>query len=262
MLTSALTRKGAVEIRMILGDIMNSLYRLPVTLTAPGGDATQIITAASLAAGDVFIKATTGAHDVTLPTAEEIINAVRGNLNKISPQGEQLYVTQPAVQTQWPAMLEPLMTPISFSRLLYNVNAGGADTLVVQAASGVSLTDLFGVAGGAVALATLTWNEIEIIINNATPTLIAAGATTAAAKTLTLANPALAASITPGMSAYLASDTGWDNAGTKVTKVDLDNGVITMLDAAANTASLVAVTLTPTVIIVPKRSGTIVAAHG
>lgn len=260
MLLSPLARKGAIEDKMILGDIINSLYRLPVSQTA-GGDATQTITGVMLAKGDVFIVATTGAHDATLPTADDICNAVRGNLNKQSHQGSDLYVSQPAVQTQWPAMLAPLTVPISFNRILYSRNAGGANTIVIQASSGVTITDLAGVSGGAVALASNTWNEVEIIIENSTPTLIAAGSTTAASKVFTLANPALVDSITPGMSAYLSTDTGWDNAGTKVTKVDRDAGTVTMLDAANSTAALVAVTFTPTVIIVPKRTGTIVAAH-
>jgi len=258
MLGSSLIRKGAIVTPASVGDVLNQLWGPIKKYVVANGNVT--VTAEDLAKGDIAAVSDTAAHLINLPKANDILIAMRGNLNKLTPQGSELYhLNQPAVEPLLADYLESSPEPLfTFLRRFYARNAGGTMTLTEPTEGGIFMKDLEGAAGGFVALATNTVTEVIFRIINSTPTLLAVGdmQSPGALGVLTLENKEQAKKVTPGMAAYGSALTG--NAGF-VKEVDYNNGKITF-DVDADETGLKSITLTPVIHVTAIATGTIAAA--
>jgi hypothetical protein len=194
-----------------------------------------------------YIALTGGAaHTLTFPSADAIVKAIIGSLNKLSPPDNALYGTLPnqSVQTQWPANLQPLQFGSSFRRTFRNENSG-ITTFAAPASAGILTL-------GVLTVATILWAEFLFRILNSSPAVTIGLTTTNTTLTLTNVPAELIANVTPGMSVY---GTGI-GAAAVVTAVNQDTRVITVSVASTATADNVGVLFTPTVTIQRLRSGT------
>lgn len=243
MLSRPLIMMGAIEMAINPGDILDlcesPLYSLTVAgaVAMIGKDAIQ---------GDVNINGG-AAHTVTLPTADSLVKAVAGSMNKISPPDNALYGTlaNQSVQLQWPANVMPLNPGASFRRMFQNNNSG-TTTFAAPATSGVTIS-------GTATIATVLWIEFLIRILASAPTVIIPVTTTNTTLTLTNVDQNLINNVVPGMSVY---GTGI-GAAAVVTAVNYDTRTISVSVASTATADNIAVTFTPTVIWQRLRSGTV-----
>jgi len=246
MLARPLVMMGAVKQALNPGDILDASENPLLSVTVAGAVS---LTGQQCVNGDVVITGGT-AHTVSFPTADQLVKALIGSINKMSPPDNQLYGSLPSqsVQLQWPANGNPLQAGASFRRIFRNENSG-TTTFAAQASSGV--TGL-----GTLTIATALWIEFLVRILNSSPLVVLVVSTSnaggAANKKLTNVNKDLIANVTVGMSVY---GTGI-GASAKVTAVDLDAGIIYVDVDSTATADNIAVTFTPTVTFQRVRSGT------
>lgn len=233
---------GPIEQAMYPGDILGTFELEPVAIANAAG---VNITAQQLCAQDIDRSGAAAVTD-TLDTADNIVKALIGSINKMSPPDNNLYGTLPSqsVQLAWPANINPLMPGSSFRRIIRSANSGVL-TIAVVANSGVSLL-------GVTTIAATSWREYLIKILNSTPQTLVAATTTNTSFVLTAVDLNAILNITIGMSVSGAGI----QAGSTVVATNRDLGTITLSLAATATASNVAITLTPTVTVRGVRSGT------
>jgi len=202
------------------------------------------VTAQQLVAQDIDRSGAVAVTD-TLDTADNIVKALIGSVNKISPPDNALYGTLPSqvVQLAWPANLNPLMPGSSFRRVIRSANTGIL-TIAVVANSGVSLL-------GATTIAATSWREYLIKILNSTPQILLS-VTTSTNFVLSNVDLNLINNVTNGMTASGAGIA----AGSTIVAINRDLGTITLSLATTATANNVGVTFTPTVTVRGLRSGT------
>lgn len=242
MLVQITYNNGPLEQPMYPGDIMSTFELEPFVIANAAG---VNITAQQFVAQDIDRSGAVAVAD-TLDTADNIVKALIGSINKISPPDNSLYGTLPSqvVQLAWPANLNPLMPGSSFRRIIRSANTGIL-TLAVVANSGVSLL-------GATTIAATSWREYLIKILNSTPQTLVSATVTNASFVLTAVDLNAILNITVGMSVSGAGI----QAGSTVVATNRDLGTITLSLAATATAGNVAITLTPTVTVRGVRSGT------
>lgn len=247
MLVKPLVIAESIKAALEAGNILNLSENPPV---AVNGAAAFTYAAADIVKGDLAISGGAAVAG-TLPTAEQLINALRGSLNIPSPPGNALYGVLPtqAVVTQWPGNALPIDPQSSFRRSFLNSNSNTV-TQTPPVNAGVTVV-------GTATIATVTWREYLIRIMNSSPSAILAFDTVNTSKVLTLyptnANRELLAQITPGMSVY---GTGI-GASAKVDSVNIDTGKVTVDVASTADGSNIAVTFTPTVIYQNIRAGAV-----
>jgi hypothetical protein len=227
---------------MYPGDIMSTFELEPVAIANAAG---VNITAQQLVAQDIERSGAVAVAD-TLPTADAIVKALIGSINKISPPDNMLYGTTPtqSVELAWPANLNPLMPGSSFRRIIRSANTGIL-TISVAASSGVTLL-------GVTTIPITSWREYLIKILNSSPTVALSATTTNTTLVLTNVDKTAILNITTGMSVFGVGI----GAAAVVTAVNRDLGTVSVSVASTATADNIVVTFTPTVTVRGLRSGT------
>src|SRR5712691_6074035 len=200
---------GPIEQPMYPGDIMSTFELEPVAIANAAG---VNVTAQQLVAQDIDRSGAVAVTD-TLDTADNIVKALIGSVNKISPPDNALYGTLPSqvVQLAWPANLNPLMPGSSFRRVIRSANTGVL-TIGIVANSGVSLL-------GATTIAATSWREYLIKILNSTPQILLS-VTTSTNFVLSNVDLNLINNVTNGMTASGAGIA----AGSTIVAVNRDLG--------------------------------------
>lgn len=242
MLMQLVGNIGPIEQPMYPGDLINTFELEPVAIANAAG---VNITAQQLVAQDIDRSGAVAVTD-TLDTADNIVKALIGSINKMSPPDNQLYGTLPTQQVQlaWSANLNPLMPGSSFRRRIRSANSGIL-TIAVVANSGVSLL-------GVTTIPATAWRDYLVKILNSTPTIIIGCTTTNANAVLTNVDLNLIANITNGMSVFGANI----GAAAVVVAVNRDLGTITLSVNSTATGANQAITFTPTVTVRGLGSGT------
>lgn len=237
----------AVEKPQMPGDILDSCDPtgpFVVDETAGGVTLTQAQFAQSFPALEVSGNA--GAVATTLPTADQVVAALKGNVNVIVPPANSPYDTghDAAPPMQWPSNLGTIPPQTTVRWIIRNLNAG-TTTVTAPATAGVTVT-------GTATVVTLKWREYILRILCSAPTTVLGCNTTNATKVLTTTDIETVKKIQVGMSVF---GTGI-GAAAVVTAVDYNTGNITVSVAStATSASLQAITFTPTVTFTNLRAG-------
>lgn len=250
MLASPTYKIGGLEIPMYPGDIYNTVEQ-PITINNAVG---YQYTGADLVKGEIFRTGVAGAGTDTFPTAGQLIDALRGSINLVSPPSNELYGTQPnrIVQLAWPANVAPFQPGSTFRRIITETTAF-AITMAVPANSGMTLA---AAPYNVTAVAASSWREFIFQITNSSPTVTLGVGQVNTQFTLSVPNQPnldMVNNITPGMSVYGTNIA----ANTLVTAVNRDTGIITLNLAVTATIALNPVTFTPSVTIYGLRSGTL-----
>lgn len=248
MLIAPTSKLGGIEYQMLPGDILNTNEN-PITIAL---DAVYTYLGPDLVQGDVFRTLMTAGRADVFCTANQLMDALRGSINQVSPPANELYGIQPSrsVQLAWPANLMPFGPGSSFRRI---ITATTAFALAMAApAAGTGLT-LAAAPYDQTTVAASSWREFIFQILNSSPTtVIAANQVNATALvTVPASNLDIINNITPGMT---VSGTNIA-AGTKVNAVNRDTGVITLSANVTATIALNPITFAPTVVVYGLRGG-------
>jgi hypothetical protein len=249
MLKAPMSMVGGLETQFWPGDLLN----LSENLQTIASDTAYTYSGKEIASGDIFHTLISANRIMTLPGSDDIIAALMGNLNAVSPPNNELYGLQPnrSVTLAWPANASPIQPGSTFRRLIVSTTAFSI-TMAVPASKGISL----GAAPyDQTVIAASTWREYLFKILNSSPTVIIPVDQTTGTKPLTVPASNLEAirNITPGMSAYGTNIA----ASTKVAAVNQDTGVITLDTNVTATIANNPVTFTPTIVMYGLRSGTL-----
>lgn len=247
MLVSPTYKLGGIEIPMYPGDLLNTNEQ-PQTIAL---DAAYAYLGPELAAGDIYRTLMTAGRIDTFCTAAQLIDALRGSINGVSPPSNELYGTQPnrVINLAWPGNIMPFQPGSSFRRIITATTAF-ALTMAVSANSGMTL----GAAPyDQTVIAASSWREFVFQILNSSPTVVIPVTQVNATKPLTVPSSYIDMinNVTPGMSASGANIA----AGSKVAAVNRDTGIITLDTNVTASLSNNAVTFTPTVVVYGLRSG-------
>lgn len=239
-----------VERALQLGDVMASQdgnNGAPFVVDDTAGAAT--LTAAQFAQSvtpALEISGNAGAVALNLPTADQIIAAIRGNQNVINPPGVSPYDTahDAAPPMQWPTNLGILEAGETFRYIIRNLN-GNTLTVTAIAATGVTVI-------GTATIATLKWREYIVRIISSAPTTVLGMGTTNANKVLTTTDLETVKKIQPGQSVS-GTNIG---AAAKVQAVDYNTGNVTVdVNSTGTNAGPLAITFQPTVTFTNLRAG-------
>lgn len=237
---------------MVPGDILasqdgNAGAPFVVDETAGGVTLTQAQFAQSVSPA-LEVSGNAGAVATTLPTADQIIAAIKGNVNVINPPAPSPYDTghDAAPPLQWPSNLGIFGFNDTFRWLVRNLNGAGNNTITAQASSGVTVA-------GTATLATNTWREYIVRIISSAPTVVIGCSTTNANKVLTTTDLETVKKVQVGQSVF-GTNIG---AAAKVTAVDYNTGNIAVDTNSTGTGGPFGITFTPTVVFTNLRAGTV-----
>lgn len=243
MLVKALIQVGAMKLALNEGNIQDTADMDEVAEDQTAGGTT--LTGAEVAQRIVRATGNAGAVATTLPTAAQIVDALRGELGLDAPPVNSPYNVNVAPEKEFPANLGVIPPRSSFRFALINGNVG-INTLTAQASSGVTIS-------GTATIAASVWREWIVRVLASAPAVIAGLTTTNT--TLVLSNVPLDSinRIVVGMSVF---GTGI-GAAARVTAINRDARTITVSVASTATADNVAVTFLPTVTFTNFRAGAI-----
>lgn len=236
-----------VEKPQMPGDILDSCDPtgpFVVDETAGGVTLTQAQFAQSFPALEV--SGNGGAVATTLPTADQICAALKGNENVIVPPTNSPYdggheVSPPL---QWPSNLGVIPPQTTVRWVIRNIN-GGTNTVTAQASSGVTVS-------GTATVATVKWREYILRVLCSNPTTVLGITMTNATKVLNTTDTETLKKIGIGMSVF-GTNIG---AAAKVVAVNYDTGNITVdVNSTGTSATPLAGTFTPTVTFTNLRAG-------
>ncbi len=191
------------------------------------------------------VSGNAGAVATTLPTADQIITAIKGNANVINPPAPSPYDSghDTAPPMQWPSNLGVITPGSTFRWIVRNLNGAGNNTITAQASTGVTVS-------GTATLATNTWREFIVRILCSAPSVIVGMGTTNANKVLTTADLESVKKVQ-----IFGVGIG---ASAKVVAVDYNTGNVTVdVNSTATAAGPIAITFTPTIVFTNLRAGTI-----
>lgn len=238
-----LFRNGPVTTEFKQGQIEDTHERdLPVTEDQTAGGTT--LSNDDVLSGFVAASGNAGAVATTLPTADQLMSALRANFGVDSPPSNSPYGPNVAPEKEYPSNLGLIPPGTSFRFVLRNGN-GGVNTLT--AASGVTLSGTATVAAG-------VWREWLVKIKNSTPSTIGNVTTTNASKVLSNVPTETLNRVTAGM---LATGTGIGAAPNRIMAVNRDAKTITLDVNSTATADNIPVTFTPEIQFTNLRSGTV-----
>lgn len=246
MLAKALLSIGSIKVQQMQGDIQDTCDQPPFVVDETAGGVT--LTAAQFVASRITeLSGNAGAVATTLPTAEQIVAALQGSLNKMVPPANSPYDSahDAAPEMQWPANLGVIPNPTTFRHIFRNLNGAGNNTITAQASSGVTIS-------GTATLPTVTWREYIVTIKASAPSLTVGATTTNTSKVLSNIDKNIIKQIQPGMSVFGVGI----GAAAVVDVVNYDAGTVTLTVASTATANNIGVTFTPTVVFTNVRSGT------
>ena len=245
MLAKPLWKNGPVTLEFQVGDVEDTHDQDEIAENQTGGGTT--LTGAKVAALNVRASGNAGAVATTLPTAAQIVDALRGAFGiDVPPANSPFDVAHNvAPDKEFPSNLGIFPPRASFRFTLINAN-GGTNTLTAQASSGVTIS-------GTATVATNVWREWIVRILASAPTVIVQATTTNANPVLTNVALSELAKIQIGMTV-----TGTNiGAGAVVVAVNRDARTVTLSVNSTGTADNVAVTFQPTVTFTNLRAGTI-----
>lgn len=237
----------AVEKPQMPGDILDSCDPtgpFVVDETAGGVALTQAQFAQSFPALEVSGNA--GAVATTLPSADSIIAALKGNENVIVPPDNIAYDSGHNIPPpmQWPSQLGIIAPQQTCRWVIRNLNAG-TNTLTAPANVGVSIS-------GTTTIATLKWREYILRVLCSNPTTVLGITMTNATKILNTTDTETLKKIGVGMSVF-GTNIG---AAAVVTAVDYNTGNISVsVNSTGTSAVPLAGTFTPTVTFTNLRAG-------
>jgi 3D (Asp-Asp-Asp) domain-containing protein len=241
MLVSPVAMIGGIQTSMGQGDILN-LNEIVQTIAL---DAVYTYLGPELVAGDIYRTLMAGNRADIFPTADQIVSALRGNINVVSPPSNELYGLQPnrSVTLAWPANVMPFQPGSSFRRRITSTTAFTLP-MAVPASAGISLA---AAPYDQTTVAANSWRDFLFQILNSSPAITLAVSQVTGTKPLTLpaSNMDAINNITPGMSAYGTNIA----ANSKVAAVNRDTGVITLDTNVTATIAVNAVTFTPTIVV-------------
>jgi hypothetical protein len=235
----------AVERPLMPGDFMASgdaSGPFVVDETAGGVTLTQAQFAQSCSPA-LEVSGNAGAVATTLPSADQIIAAIKGNANVIVPPTNSPYAPDVAPPMQWPSNLGVFEPQMTFRWVIRNLNAG-TTTLTAPANVGVSIS-------GTATIATVKWREYIVRILCSAPTVVVGCSTTNANKVLNTTDLETLKKVQIGQSVFGVGI----GASAVVRAIDYNTGNITVDVNSTATAGLVAVTFTPTVTFTNLRAG-------
>lgn len=237
----------AVEKPQMPGDILDSCDPtgpFVVDETAGGVTLTQAQFAQSFPALEVSGNA--GAVATTLPSADTIIAALKGNVNVVVPPDNIAYDSghNIAPPMQWPSNLGTIPVQTTVRWVIRNLNAG-TNTLTAPANVGVSIS-------GTATIATVKWREYILRVLNSNPTTVVGATMTNASKVLNTTDTETLKKIGVGMSVF-GTNIG---AAAVVTAVDYNTGnILVSVNSTGTSAVPLAITFTPTVTFTNLRAG-------
>lgn len=240
MLSKAVVKQGSLKMEQRVGDTQDTCENPIVTVDNTGGNVT--LTGAQVAGQDLLFSGGVAPTN-TLPTADQLIAALKGALNVLAPPSNSPYGPNVAPEPEWPANLGTLEPGSTFRRIFRNANSGTA-TLAAPATSGVTIS-------GTATIATSIWREYVVRIKSSAPTVTIGGTTTSGTKDLTNLDKALVKRVQVGMSVY---GTGI-GASAIVDAVNYDAGSVHVTVNSTATANNIGITFTPTVEYVNLRAG-------
>lgn len=205
------------------------------------------LTGVQVAAGDYERTGAAGGGIAdTLPSAQQLISALAGNKNIVTPPFNELYGLQPnrSVPLQWPGGPFAVLARGSTFRRIVRNNVGQVITMTAPASSGI-------LTSGTMTIAASKWREFLFIIGASAAAATLAATTTNGNAILTNVDVNLISQLTPGMSIY---GTGIA-AGATIRSVNLDTGTVTMSANATADGTLIGVSFTPTITIQNLRAG-------
>jgi hypothetical protein len=236
----------AVQKPQMPGDILDSCDPTgPFVVDETGGGVTLTQAQFAQTFPALEVSGNGGAVATTLPTADQIVAALKGNVNVIVPPSNSPYDSahDAAPPLQWPANLGTIAPQTTVRWTIRNLNAG-INTVTAQASSGVTVS-------GTATVAINKWREYIVRILCSAPTTVLGVGTTNANKVLTTTDLETVKKIQVGMSVFGVGI----GASAKVVAVDYNTGNITVDVNSTATAALVAITFTPTVTFTNLRAG-------
>lgn len=244
LLAPPLWRNGPVTTEFKTGQLEDTHERdLPVAEDQTAGGTT--LSTDDVLSGFVAASGNAGAVATTLPTAEQLLSALRANFGVDSPPNNSPFGgPNAAPEKEFPSNLGIISPGASFRFVLRNAN-GGNNTLT--GSTGVTIV-------GTAILATNTWKEYLVRIKNSTPATIGNVTTTNTSKVLSNVPSEVLNRVTPGM---LATGTGLGAAPNRIMAVNRDARTITLDVASTATADNIAVTFTPEITFTYLRTGTV-----
>lgn len=245
MLAKPLWKNGPVTLEFQVGDVEDTHDQDEIAEDQTAGGTT--LTGAKVAALIVRATGNAGAVATTLPTAAQIVDALRGAFGIDVPPSNSPYDSahNVAPEKEFPSNMGIFPPRASFRFTLVNGN-GGTNTLTAQAASGVTIS-------GTATVVTNVWREWIVRILASAPTVIVQASTTNTSPVLTNVALDQLAKIQTGMT---VTGTGI-GAGAVVRAVNRDARTVTLSVNSSATADNVAVTFQPTVTFTNFRAGAI-----
>lgn len=242
MLAKPLIQHGPVKMQANAGDVLDSLDTPIVSIDNSGGNVT--LTGQQVAAQDLlFTGGTTPTN--TLPTADQLLAALRGGLGINVPPANSSYGPNTAPEMQYPSNLGIIPPGTTFRRIFRNANSGTA-TVAAPASAGVTIS-------GTATIATSVWREYVIRVLASAPAVTVSATTTNTSVNLTNISAEDIVKIQVGMSVY---GTGI-GASAVVRSVNLDTKTVVVSVASTATANNIGVSFTPTVEFVNLRAGSV-----
>lgn len=242
MLKKPVSEIGGVPEPFMPGDVLDVSELAPGVMSAADANYTMLGTDIAKM-GDLYHTGISAGRSDTFPGAAEIINALRGAYNVISPPGNQLYGLGPNqnVALAWPANIMPFSPGSTFRRKIVST-AAFALTMLAPASVGITLKTA---PNPTTVVAASSWREFLFMIMNSTPTIALTVDQTTGTKPLTVnaVYRALINQVTPGMSAYGTNIA----AASKVASVNIDTGIITLDTNTTATIAGNVVTFTPSI---------------
>jgi len=243
MLLKGIAFVGSLKVPLNEGDFTDTADQDEIVEDQTAGGTTLL--GVEVAARNVRASGNAGAVATTLPSAQQILEALRGGMGTDVPPANSPYGPNIAPEKEFPSNMGIIPQRASFRFTLINANAG-TNTLTAPATAGILIS------GTATAL-TNTWREWIVRILSSAPLAVIPVTTTNTTLTLTNIPAESISKIQPGMSVY---GTGI-GALAIVTAVNRDTRVVTVSVASTATADNVAVTFTPTVQFKNLRAGAI-----
>lgn len=243
MLVQDSVKIGGLDFMLNEGDIVNTAEQNETAVDQTAGGTT--LTGVAVAGRFVRASGNIGAVNTTLPTAEQILAALRGSMGRDVPPANSPYGPNVAPEKEFPSDMGIISPRSTFNFTLINGNAG-INTLVAQANSGVSIS-------GTATVAANVWRQWLVRILASAPTAIVPVTTTNASPTLSNVDKSLLNKLQVGMSAYGVGI----GASAKIAAINRDLGTVTLDVNSTATADNIAVTFTPTVTFTNRVAGTI-----
>lgn len=253
MFVTPLAKKGIATAPISKGDIINVCYP-PVQSSG----VVTLLDASKIAAGDVIlIKAAEAPHEIKFPTAENLLKAIKGNLEKTSPEPTSNYLVAQAPKFDLVNETDKLQAGVSFTRVFFGDDQlPEGETIILSPNTGIFFTEegLDSLASGNITFITKEWKRLKIEVMNSSLPIALKGSTPAFThQNGVQVDSSVIKYATVGMSVYTPDDTIFDSVEgeVKVIAVDHNNSIIYLSEDNVSDSSGFVFTLSPTINVTP-----------